>query len=125
MVTRNRADIGAFRTPQLRNIGITAPYMHDGSMQTLFDVMDHYNKGGEVNRWLDGGIEPLALTEEEISDLVEFMFSLTDVRFDKENASALSSQITRAATERPFRDAALANREVFPFERRATGGGGE
>ena len=42
------------------------PYMHDGSMQTLWDVMDHYNKGGEANPFLDGGIEPLALTESEI-----------------------------------------------------------
>ena len=40
--------------------------MHDGSMQTLWDVMDHYNKGGEANPFLDGGIEPLALTEDEI-----------------------------------------------------------
>ena len=62
LVTKNRSDIGAFKTSQLRNIGITAPYMHDGSMQTLWDVMDHYNKGGEANPFLDGGIEPLALT---------------------------------------------------------------
>ncbi|MEZ4239763.1 MAG: cytochrome c peroxidase [Myxococcota bacterium] len=74
MVTRNRADIGSFRTPQLRNVGITGPYMHDGSMQTLWDVMDHYNKGGEVNPWLDGGIEPLALSDAEIDDLVAFLF---------------------------------------------------
>ena len=49
MVTHNRAEIGAFRTPQILNAGITGPYMHDGSMDTLWDVMDHYNKGGEAN----------------------------------------------------------------------------
>lgn len=65
MVTRKRMDIGAFRTPLILNIGITAPYMHDGSLATLWDVIDHYNKGGEANLYLDGGIEPLALTEKE------------------------------------------------------------
>ena len=65
MVTHNRSEIGAFRTPQILNVGITGPYMHDGSMATLWDVMDHYNKGGEANPFLDGGIEPLALTEAE------------------------------------------------------------
>ena len=55
--------------------------MHDGSLQTLWDVMDHYNKGGEANPYLDGGIEPLALTEAEIDQLVAFMFTLTDERF--------------------------------------------
>ncbi|MGH7818282.1 MAG: cytochrome-c peroxidase, partial [Candidatus Binatia bacterium] len=61
MVTKDRADIGGFKTLQIRNVGVTPPYMHDGSMQTLWDVMDHYNKGGEPNPFLDGGIEPLAL----------------------------------------------------------------
>jgi cytochrome c peroxidase len=68
MVTQQYADVGAFRTPQLRNIVDHGPYMHDGSMQTLWDVMDHYNKGGEVNPWLDGGIEALALDGGEIDD---------------------------------------------------------
>src|SRR4030095_14527858 len=46
MVTKNRSDIGGFRTSQLRNIGITSPHMHDGPLNTLGDIMDHYNKGG-------------------------------------------------------------------------------
>ena len=71
LVTKNRADIGAFKTPQLRDIAITAPHMHDGSMATLWDVMDYYNKGGVVNPFLDGGIQRLALSEEEIVDLVQ------------------------------------------------------
>ncbi|MBC8218850.1 MAG: cytochrome-c peroxidase, partial [Planctomycetes bacterium] len=81
MVTKIRSDIGAFRTSMLLNIGITPPYMHDGSIDTLWGVMDHYNKGGEPNPFLDGGMEPLALTEEEIDQIVAFLFTLTDVRF--------------------------------------------
>ena len=118
MVTRDRSDIGAFKTLQLRNVGITFPYMHDGSMQTLWDVMDHYNKGGEANLYLDGGIEPLALSEEEIDQVVELMFSMTDTRFATQNAAELTRQRGVAATQRPFRDTALAMRRVFPFETR-------
>src|SRR5262249_17892268 len=72
-VTRIESDIGSFRTSQLRNAGITGPYLHDGSLTTLWDVIDHYNKGGEANPYLDGGIEPLALSEPEIDDLVAFL----------------------------------------------------
>jgi cytochrome c peroxidase len=119
MITKNQADIGAFRTPQLRNIGITAPYMHDGSMQTLWDVVDHYNKGGEINSYLDGGIEALALTEEEIDDLVAFLFTLTDRRFAPQNDAALAEQKERAAKQRPFRDVDAALRRKLGFEDRA------
>jgi cytochrome c peroxidase len=108
LVSRHYADIGGFRTPQIRNAGVTAPYMHDGSMQTLWDVMDHYNKGGEVNAFLDGGMEPLALTESEIDDVVALMFSLTDVRFAAENQAEFERQRIQAARKRPFRDDDLA-----------------
>jgi cytochrome c peroxidase len=118
VVTRNYADIGGFRTPSVRNVGITAPYMHDGSMQTLWDVVDHYNKGGEANPWLDGGIEPLALTESEINDLVAFLFALTDERFADANAVELKRQAERAQSARPFRDDGLARRERDGFEDR-------
>jgi cytochrome c peroxidase len=124
IVTKNRGDIGAFKTEQLRNIGITAPYMHDGSLATLWDVMDHYNKGGETNPYLDGGIEPLNLSEGEINDVVAFLFSLTDTRFARENETALREQQARAARQRPFRDNALAHRQVLPFETRVIGSGG-
>ena len=115
LVTRNDADIGAFRTPQLRNIGVTAPYMHDGSMQTLWDVMDHYNKGGEPSSHLDGGIVPLALTEREIAQLVAFMFSLTSERLDELNDREIVRQRDLALERRPFRDDALARRERIQF----------
>lgn len=121
LVTKNRADVGAFKTEQLRNVALTAPYMHDGSMRTLWDVMDHYNKGGEANPYLDGGIEPLALSEDEIDAVVALMFAMTDQRFAEENSRAFEEQRKIAAKQRPFRDTALASREVLPFERRVTG----
>jgi cytochrome c peroxidase len=121
VVTRNRSDIGAFKSSQVRNVGITAPYMHDGSMATLWDVIDHYNKGGESNPYLDGGIEPLALSEKEVDQLVAFLFTLTDVRFDADNKAEMARQRKIAAGKRPFRDEAAAMRKVLPFERRAEG----
>ena len=78
IVTRQPKDIGAFKTPGLRNVALTAPYMHDGSQKTLEEVMDFYNKGGESNPNLDGGMRPLNLTKEEISDTIEWMRTLTD-----------------------------------------------
>lgn len=125
VVSRNRSDIGAFKSQAIRNVGLTAPYMHDGSIATLWDVMDHYNKGGEANPFLDGGIEPLALTEKEIDQVVAFMFSMTDSRFADENKAELERQKKLAATRRPLRDEALANRKVLLFERRATGQNGQ
>jgi len=121
MVTRNRVDMGSFRTPLILNIAITPPYMHDGSLATLWDVMDHYNKGGQPNPFLDGGIEPLDLSEKEIDQLVAFLFTLTDVRFAEENQRQLAAQQAAAQKERPIRDEAMARREVIPFERRVTG----
>jgi cytochrome c peroxidase len=124
ITTRNRSDIGAFKTEQLRNAGITAPYMHDGSLRTLWDVVDHYNKGGETNPYLDGGIEPLDLSESEIDDLVAFLFTLTDTRFAAENEVAYQDQKVIAMKQRPFRDNALAHRQVLPFETRVIGPAG-
>ncbi len=121
MVTQNRADIGSFRTPLILNIGITPPYMHDGSLATMWDVIDHYNKGGEANLFLDGGIEPLALTEEEIDQLVALLFAMTDVRFAEENQRQFELQRAAAEKQRPVRDEAMALRQTLPFERRVTG----
>lgn len=117
VVTRNRADIGSFKTSQVRNVGVTAPYMHDGSLATLWDVMDHYNKGGEANLYLDGGMEPLALSEREIDQVVAFLFALTDDRLGEQNAAEMERQKQVAGQRRPFRDDALASRKVFQFER--------
>ena len=80
LVTGSLKDIGAFKTPPLRDITLTAPYMHNGSQKTLREVIEFYNKGGEPNPNLDGGIQPLGLTEQEIDDLVAFLQSLTSRR---------------------------------------------
>ncbi|HET9533534.1 MAG TPA: cytochrome c peroxidase [Blastocatellia bacterium] len=83
LVTREPKDVGAFKTPPLRDIELTAPYMHDGSQKTLREVIDFYNKGGEPNPNLDGGIRKLDLTDQEISDLEAFLKSLTSDRVRK------------------------------------------
>lgn len=69
--------IGGFKTPTLRNIALTAPYMHDGSIQTLEEVVELYDRGNKDNLRLDPLFKPLNLTEQEKSDLVAFMKSLT------------------------------------------------
>ncbi len=80
-VTLRPSDIGRFKTVTLRNIAVTAPYMHDGSQKTLLEVIEFYDKGGEDNPFLDGGIRPLNLTEQEKKDLVEFLEHLTSPQF--------------------------------------------
>ncbi len=73
VVTKVEADKGAFKTPTIRNVEHSAPYMHDGSLATLLDVVEHYNKGGTPNKWLSTKVKPLKLTDAEKTDLVEFM----------------------------------------------------
>jgi cytochrome c peroxidase len=76
-VTKSEKDKGAFKTPTVRNVALTGPYMHDGSEKTLEDVVEFYNKGGIKNPTLDEKIKPLNLTAQEKADLVEFMKALT------------------------------------------------
>lgn len=86
-VTRDLTTIGAFKTPTLRNVELTAPYLHDGSADTLEEVVQFYNNGGRleetdpVPELLSGGIRPLDLTDEQQADLVEFMKALTSPEF--------------------------------------------
>ena len=82
-VTKTLADLGKFKTPTLRNIALTAPYMHDGSMKTLEEVIEHYDKGGDKNRFIDARIFPLHLTQQEKADLVAFMKALTSQQSSK------------------------------------------
>lgn len=77
VVTGLEKDKGAFKTPTIRNVALSAPYMHDGSLQTLEAVVEHYNKGGTPNKWLSDKMPPLKLTSQEKLDLVEFMRSVT------------------------------------------------
>ena len=75
--TQVEKDKGAFKTPTIRNVALSAPYMHDGGMATLEEVVEHYNKGGDKNPWLSDKIVPLKLTPQESIDLVEFMRACT------------------------------------------------
>jgi cytochrome c peroxidase len=77
VVTKEEKDQGAFKTPTVRNIDSTGPYMHDGSQKTLEEVVAWYNKGGHPNAWLSEKIKPLNLTDQEQADLVAFMKALT------------------------------------------------
>jgi cytochrome c peroxidase len=74
---KSDADIGAFKTPTLRDIARTGPYMHDGSEKTLEEVVEFYDKGGNANPFLDRDMKPLKLTPQEKADVVAFMKALT------------------------------------------------
>ncbi|MFQ5666901.1 MAG: cytochrome c peroxidase, partial [Candidatus Binatia bacterium] len=76
-ITGDPDDRWKYKTPTLRNIALTAPYMHNGSLGTLRDVVDFYNRGGIANELRDPLIQPLGLSEGEIGDLVAFLRSLT------------------------------------------------
>jgi cytochrome c peroxidase len=96
-VTDELSQIGAFKTPTLRNIELTAPYMHDGSLKTLKEVMVHYNNGGvnkandPVNDFLSGGIRTLNLTDPQLDDLVDFMKALTSSKFSSKISVPVTS----------------------------------
>jgi cytochrome c peroxidase len=109
LITKKEKDIASFKTPDIRNVLLTAPYFHDGSQETLWDVIDHYNKGdGLQNPYLDEDIQPLALTETDIDDLVAFMASLTSANYKEQGAAELARQRALSRTNRPQRDTARA-----------------
>ena len=75
--TKEDKDRGAFKTPTIRNVALTAPYMHDGSQKTLEEVVEWYAKGGHANTHLSDKVKKLDLTDQEKSDLVAYMKALT------------------------------------------------
>jgi cytochrome c peroxidase len=77
LITQAEKDIGAFKTPTLRDIELTGPYMHNGSLRTLLDVIRFYNRGGQKNPYLDSKMRSLNLSESEMNELVEFLRALT------------------------------------------------
>lgn len=79
-VTRDSADRGRFKTPSLRDVSRTAPYMHDGSLSTLREVVDYYNRGGVKHPGLDQAIKRLELTSDEVDRLVDFLVALDGER---------------------------------------------
>src|SRR6266550_2147957 len=109
LITKKEPDIASFKTPNIRNVLVTGPYFHDGSQETLWDVIDHYNKGaGLQDPYLDEDIQPLALTENDIDDLVAFMASLTSPNYKEQGATELARQRALSRTNRPQRDTARA-----------------
>ncbi|MFT6355888.1 MAG: cytochrome c peroxidase [Saprospiraceae bacterium] len=80
-LTGLEADRALFKVPSLRNIELTAPYMHDGSMVSLEEIVDHYNSGGKNNPQKSNLIRPLNLTDSDKNDLVNFLKTLTDEAF--------------------------------------------
>jgi cytochrome c peroxidase len=109
LITKQEKDIASFKTPDIRNVLVTAPYFHDGSQETLWDVIDHYNKGaGLQDPYLDQDIQPLALTESEIDDIVAFMASLTSAIYKEQGATELARQRALSRTNRPQRNTARA-----------------
>lgn len=77
VVSKKEEDKGAFKTPTLRDVANTGPYMHDGRFKTLEEVVEHYNKGGIKNNWLHQDIRPLNLSDQNKKDLVEFLKALS------------------------------------------------
>jgi cytochrome c peroxidase len=102
LVTKQPKDIGAFKTPTLRDIELTTPYMHNGSEKTLIDVVRFYNRGGNAHATQDERMRPLNLSDIEINELVEFMRALTsdDVLRQTQN---LKPQTRTAVTIGPLK----------------------
>ena len=116
--TGNLEHVGQFRIPTLRNVAVTAPYMHDGSIAALSEVLDHYVAGGRApNPQQSEAIEALALRDDERQDLIAFLQSLTD-----DGAAA------RPALERPVGPGAVkpggGSRSASSLTRRSGRGGG-
>ena len=80
-LTQDPSDKALFKVPSLRNVEVTGPYMHDGSIETLAEVIEHYNSGGSNHINKNKLIQPLNLTETERVDLLAFLESLTDQKF--------------------------------------------
>jgi cytochrome c peroxidase len=92
-ITGDPADRWKFKTPTLRNVALTAPYMHDGSLPTLAAVIDYYDGGGRPHDGLDARVRPLGLTAEEKGALVKFLESLTGENVPALVADALAAPV--------------------------------
>jgi cytochrome c peroxidase len=92
-ITQDPADRWKYRTPSLRNVALTAPYMHDGSLATLRDVVSFYDGGGIPNEVLDPLIRPLGLTADERGDLVSFLEALIGSEVDEIVSDAFAAPI--------------------------------
>lgn len=100
-ITQNPQDRWKYKTPGLRNVELTAPYMHNGSLGTLREVMEFYNQGGVPNPVLDPRIRPLNLNEQEVDWLVAFLESLTGSNVDTLVADAFAAPVGDLTTTDP------------------------
>ncbi|MGI9212789.1 MAG: cytochrome c peroxidase [Methylococcaceae bacterium] len=91
-ISQNPKDRWSYKTPTLRNISLTRPYMHDGSLATLEDVVDFYNQGGIANENLSPSIKPLGLSAEEKHSLVMFLKTLTGSNINTLISDAYAAQ---------------------------------
>lgn len=103
-ITQNPDDRWKYKTPSLRNISLTAPYMHNGSLSTLESVVRFYNKGGIKNKLLDPLITPLHLSDIEIKDIVSFLESLTGSNVDVLVADAFAAPIGDIESHRDHKE---------------------
>ncbi|MCB9284444.1 MAG: cytochrome C peroxidase [Lewinellaceae bacterium] len=85
-ITNKPIDYGRFKVPTLRNIEMTAPYMHDGRFKTLEEVLNHYSSGGHYSYNVDPNIIAFPMSEQDKQDLIAFLKSMTDEKFLQENA---------------------------------------
>jgi cytochrome c peroxidase len=92
-ITENPLDRWKYHTPSLRNVALTAPYMHNGSLSSLREVVEFYNQGGVENELLDPRIRPLDLNNDEVGYLVDFMLSLTGGNVDELVSDAFASPV--------------------------------
>jgi len=92
-VTQNPKDRWLYKTPSLRNVSLTAPYMHNGSIASLREVVEFYNGGGIVNENLDRLIKPLNLSASEIEELTAFLKSLSGSNVEELVSDAFAAPI--------------------------------
>ena len=108
-ITQDPADRWRYRTPPLRNVALTAPYMHDGSIATLDGVVDFYRRGGIPNEGLDPLIRPLRLVDAEVAALVAFLESLTGGDVEALVADAFAAPVGDASPDRREADRPVAS----------------
>ncbi len=92
-ITENPDDRWKYKTPTLRNIALTAPYMHNGSLSTLREVIEFYNNGGVKNELLDPFIQPINLSDTEIGNLVKFLHTLTGDNINEITGDAFTAPV--------------------------------
>jgi len=92
-VTENPADRWKYKTPSLRNISLTAPYMHNGALSSLMEVIEFYNQGGVDNPLLDKRVRPLGLSDADKNDLIAFLNSLTGSNVEQLVSDAFAAPV--------------------------------